>query len=227
MNRVPAWLRDNSLSLAFGLLFLVTVGFQSIAGWFVEKGNASEHGESGPSYLHYVTSSDFGRAVLENWQSEYLQFFLFVLLTIWLMQLGSPESDDLDRPGMESDEQQQVGAYAKPDSPAWARVSGWRRELYSWSLLIVMGTFFVLSWVAHSLTGWTQYNDDQQLHDQPGVSWLDFVVSSTFWEQTLQNWQSEFLAVGTFAIVTVYLRQRGSPESKPVGAAHDETGVSG
>jgi hypothetical protein len=128
---------------------------------------------------------------------------------------------------MESDEQQQVGAYAKPDSPAWARASGWRRDLYSWSLLTFMGAFFVLAWLGQSLTGWTQYNDEQALHDQPSVSWLDFVLSSTFWEQTLQNWQSEFLAVGTFAIVAVFLRQRGSPESKPVGAAHDETGVSG
>jgi hypothetical protein len=213
MSRLPPWLRDNSLSLAFGVLFLVTVGFQSIAGWFVQREEASQHGEQGVSYLHYVTSSEFGQAVLENWQSEYLQFFLFILLTIWLMQLGSPESDDLDAPGMESDEQQQVGAYAKPDSPAWARASGWRRDLYSWSLLTFMGAFFVLAWLGQSLTGWTQYNDEQALHDQPSVSWLDFVLSSTFWEQTLQNWQSEFLAVGTFAIVAVFLRQRGSPES--------------
>jgi hypothetical protein len=228
MNRVPAWLRDNSLSVAFGLLFLVAVGFQSIAGWFVEKEEASEHGEQAVSYLHYITSSEFGQAVLENWQSEYLQFFLFVLLTIWLMQLGSPESDNLDeKPGLETDEQQQVGKHAKTDSPAWARAAGWRRDLYSWSLLIVMGLFFLLSWLGQSLTGWTQYNGEQELHDQPTVSWLDFVLSSSFWEQTLQNWQSEFLAVGTFAIVSVYLRQRGSPESKPVGAAHDETGVSG
>jgi hypothetical protein len=228
MNRLPAWLRDNSLSLAFGLLFLVTVGAQSIAGWFVEREEASEHGEQGVSYLHYVTSSEFGQAVLENWQSEYLQFLLFILLTIWLMQLGSPESDDLDeKPGLETDEQQQVGAHARRDSPAWARASGWRRELYSWSLLLFMGVFFLLAWLGQSLTGWTQYNDEQALHDQPPVSWLDFVLSSTFWEQTLQNWQSEFLAVGTFAVVTVYLRQRGSPESKPVGAPHDETGSSG
>jgi hypothetical protein len=222
-----ALLRDNGLSAVFGLLFLGALTAQSFAGWHVEQHEATEHGQAAPTYWHYVTSSSFGRAVLENWQSEYLQFFLFILLTIWFVQLGSPESKELDKPGLESDEEQRVGPHAPADAPRWAVLGGWRRALYSWSLLIVMAAFFLLSWFGHSVTGWTQYNDQQAEHGQPGVSWLGFVSSADFWEQTLQNWQSEFLAVGTFSIFAVFLRQRGSPESKPVGAAHDETGTTG
>jgi hypothetical protein len=224
---VRAFLRDNSLSLVFGALFLAALGAQSLAGLRVEREELHEHGQASISWWEYVSSSSFGRAVLENWQSEYLQFFLFILLTIWLLQIGSPESKGLDKHGLETDEEQQVGPHAPPDAPRWAVVDGWRRTLFSWSLLLVMLAFFLLSWLGQSLTGWTTYNEQQAMHEQPEVSWLSFVLSADFWEQTLQNWQSEFLAVGTFGILAVYLRQRGSPESKPVGAPHDETGVSG
>jgi hypothetical protein len=97
--------------------------------------------------------------------------------------------------------------------------------VYSNSLLLVMGAIFLGSWFAHSVTGWSEYNSQQVEHEQPQLSWLQFVGSSTFWQTTLQNWQSEFLAVGSMAILSVYLRQRGSPESKPVGAPHGATGV--
>ena len=225
--RARAFFRDNALSLAFGALFLAAVGAQSVAGWHVEREELREHGDASISWWEYTTSSSFGRAVLENWQSEYLQFFLFILLTIWLVQVGSPESKSLDKEGVETDKEQMVGKYAKPDSPRWAVVEGWRRTLFSWSLLLVMLAFFLLSWLGHSLTGWTDYNEEQALHDQPEVSWLSFVLSADFWEQTLQNWQSEFLAVGSMAVLSIYLRQRGSPESKPVGAPHHATGTEG
>ncbi len=143
------------------------------------------------------------------------------------MQIGSPESKPPGESGLETDEEQKVGPHAPPDAPRWARVLDWRHQLYSWSLLIVMGLLFVLSWLGHSLAGWRQYNEEQALHGAAAVSWLDFVLSPEFWEQTLQNWQSEFLAVGSFAIFAVYLRQRGSSESKPVGEPHDATGASG
>jgi hypothetical protein len=219
-------LRDNGLALVFGGLFVATLSAESLAGWHVASSDSRQHGEHAPSYLDYVTSSGFGRAVLENWQSEYLQFFLYILVTIWVVQRGSPESKDGGDAGLQSDAEAQVGRHAGADAPRWARAAGWRRGLYSWSLLAVMGTFFALSWLGHSLTGWRQYNEEQALHDAPPVSWLDFATSASFWEQTLQNWQSEFLAVGTFSIFAVYLRQRGSPESKPVGAPHDDTGAS-
>jgi hypothetical protein len=164
---------------------------------------------------------------MENWQSEYLQFSLFILGTIWLLQRGSPESKELGKAGRESEQEQKIGEHAERKSPRWARVGGLRTFLYSNSLLLVMFTIFLGSWFAHSVTGWSEYNADQVAHEQPELSWLQYLGSADFWQTTLQNWQSEFLAVGSMVILAVYLRQRGSPESKPVGAPHDATGVEG
>jgi hypothetical protein len=165
--------------------------------------------------------------VLENWQSEYLQFVTFIMATIWLVQRGSNESKPIRDIGTESDEKQKVGPHAKDDSPRWAKVGGWRTTLYSNSLVLVMLVIFFGSWFGQSVTGWTEYNENQRDHDESPVSWAGYVIRPDFWENTLQNWQSEFLAVGTMAAYTIYLRQRGSPESKPVGASYDETGSSG
>jgi hypothetical protein len=164
---------------------------------------------------------------MENWQSEYLQFSLFILATIWLLQRGSPESKELDKAGRESDRDQKLREHAERRSPLWAKVGGFRTWLFSNSLLIVMTLFFFGSWFAQSVTGWSEFNSEQIEHAQSKVSWLSYIGSSDFWENTLQNWQSEFLAVGSMVILSVYLRQRGSPESKPVGAPHDATGVEG
>ena len=113
------------------------------------------------------------------------------------------------------------------NSPAWAKAGGWGRRLYENSLIIVMTTIFLAAWFGQSVTAWNDYNDEQAEHGDPSVSWLGYLDRADFWEKTLQNWQSEFLAVGTMAVFTIYLRQRGSPESKPVGAPHDQTGTSG
>jgi hypothetical protein len=221
------FLRDNSLSICFGVLFLGALIGQAIAGHQDFNNEASAHHEHTISLGRYLTSSAFGQAVMENWQSEYLQFTLFVLLTIYLIQRGSPESKEPDKAGRESDEEQQIGVHADQDSPSWARLGGVRTWLYSNSLLILMVGVWLSSWLAQSFTGQSEYNDEQAQHHEPAVSWLGYVGTSSFWETTLQNWQSEFLAVGSFAIFTVYLRQRGSPESKPVGAPHHATGVEG
>jgi hypothetical protein len=175
----------------------------------------------------YVVSSEFGTAVMENWQSEYLQFTLMIFLTVWLLQRGSPESKELDQGGRESDEKQRVGPYAQQNSPAWGKVSGIRRTLYENSLVLVMGTFWLGTWFAQSVTGLTQYNSERLDHHMDTVGWWHYLGKADFWEKTLQNWQSEFLAVGSMTILAVYLRQRGSPESKPVGAPHTATGVEG
>ena len=221
------FLRDSSLSIYFGVIFLAALVGQSIAGHLKFNQEAVEHGDATISYGRYLVSSDFGVSVLENWQSEYLQFFLFVLATIWLFQRGSNESKRLDEIGLESDQKQHVGGYAPDDGPRWARSKDWRLRVYSNSLLAVMGLIFVLSWFAQSVTGWTKFNEDQRDHDSPTVSWLEYLGEAEFWERTLQNWQSEFLAVGSMAVFSIYLRQRGSPESKPVGSPHAETSTSG
>jgi hypothetical protein len=225
---VRRFAHDNGLSLAFGGLFLAATAGQSFAGHRAYNQRQLAHDDEPISYGRYVLSSDFGQALLENWQSEYLQFALFIAATIWLVQRGSNESKPLENAGRESDQMQRLGPYSGPTSPRWARYHrGFRRWLYSNSLLLLMVTIFFLSWFGQSVTGWTQFNEEQRQHGQAAVSWLRYLGEPEFWEQTLQNWQSEFLAVGTMAVFTIYLRQRGSPESKPVGAAHDETGASG
>jgi hypothetical protein len=221
------WLKENSLSIVFLALFLAALCGQAIAGHADLNHEQDAHGDPRISLARYVLSSDFGTAVMENWQSEYLQFTLFILLTVWLLQKGSPESKELDHAGGESDQSQKVGPHAQQNSPRWAKVDGLRRKLYENSLVLVMGTFWLGTWLAQSLTGVVQYNTEQLDHHEDPVGWAQYITTADFWEKTLQNWQSEFLAVGSMAILAVYLRQRGSPESKPVGAPHTATGVEG
>jgi hypothetical protein len=222
------FVKENSLSLFFLAIFLLALVGQAIAGHNLYNEEAVAHGESTISFWRYLSSSSFGQAVTENWQSEFLQFALFALVTVWLLQKGSPESKELDEAGTESDKEQKVGRWAREDSPRWAKVGGIRTAIYSNSLIIAMTLIFFGCWFAQSVTGWTQFNQEQSEHGDPRVSWLGYLGSSEFWEATLQNWQSEFLAVGSFAVLVVYLRQRGSPESKPVGAPIDDaTGQEG
>lgn len=220
MRRV---LRDHGLSIAFGVLFLAALAGQSVAGYADYAERQSEHAAAVPGFWSYVFSSDFLVDVAENWQSEFLQFFLFILATIWLVQRGSPESKKSGDEGVGTDEEQKVGAYADDDSPAWARARGVRRMLFSNSLLFAMGLIFVLSWFAQSLAGHVVMNADNAQHGQPAITWLEYVGSPDFWNRTLQNWQSEFLAVGTMIAFSIFLRQRGSSESKPVGTPHGES----
>jgi len=227
------FVRENGLSLFFLVIFLAALAAQAVAGHAAYNDDEVTHAHllhQAPqtiSLARYVVSSEYGNAVLENWQSEYLQFTLFLLATVWLGQRGSTQSKELEQLGTESDEDQRVGEHAGPDSPAWARVRGWRLKVYENSLLVVMLLIWVASWVGQSVTGWTAYNNTQSDHREAAVSWLQYVGSADFWEATLQNWQSEFLAVGSFAVFTMYLRQRGSPQSKPVGAPHDDTADAG
>jgi hypothetical protein len=221
------FLRDHSLSLFFLVIFVAALVGQAIAGHILHNEEAMAHNEETMSLWRYIRSSDFGNAVMENWQSEYLQFMLFMLATVWLLHRGSPESKEPKEAGRESDQKQMVGAHAQSDSPKWAKAGGLKTAIYSNSLLIVMAIIFLGSWFAQSVTGWTQFNADQVTHHEQTVSWLTYIGSADFWEATLENWQSEFLAVGSFAAITVFLRQRGSPESKPVGAPHHATGVEG
>ncbi len=219
--------KHNSLSLVFLALFLVALVLQAIAGHADFNEDQLRHGDAELSLGRYVVSSEFATAVLENWQSEYLQFTLFIILTVWLVQRGSPESKEPGKAGRESDEEQAVGEHAGESSPRWARARGLRLRVYENSLLIVMGAIWVASWLAQSITGVAEYNAERLDHEELPVSWADYLTRADFWEKTLQNWQSEFLAVGSMAILAVYLRQRGSPESKPVGAPHHATGREG
>ena len=221
------FLRHNSLSLFFGLLFLLTLAGQSVAGWHQFNAlQVAEHLDT-LSWTAYVASSDFAVDVAENWQSEFLQFWVYLMATVWLLQKGSPESKELDKSGKESDKDQKVGRHAVADSPAWAKAGGWRTRLYSTSMAIVMGAIFLASWLVQSVAGWAAFNESRLQQLQDPISWSRYLVNADFWARTLQNWQSEFLAVGTMAVLAIYLRQRGSSQSKPVGEPHGSTGVEG
>lgn len=211
-------IREHSLSLFFGAIFLIALAGQSIAGLLVFNDEQTAHGEETLGWLDFVTSSHFDVDVAENWQSEYLQFFLFIAATVWLVQKGSPESKKLGHEGLGTQKEQLIGRYARPDSPAWAKAKGLRLWLLSNSLLLVMGLIFALSWLAQASAGLTVYNADQASHGEPTISFGEYILSAEFWNRTLQNWQSEFLAVCSMVVLAIVLRQRGSAESKPVGA---------
>jgi hypothetical protein len=224
---VKKLLRDNGLGLVFGLLFLIALVGQAFAGHADYNQQQLAANLEPVSLGRYVTSASFAVDVAENWQSEYLQFFLFIFLTVWLVQKGSPESASLDNVGRETDEEQKIGPHAEDNSPRWARTGGLRTLLFSNSLGAVMGLIFLLSWLTQSIAGVAAYNEEQLRNLEDPVSWAQYLREPDFWNRTLQNWQSELLAVASMTILAIYLRQRGSSQSKPVGTPHSATGVEG
>ncbi|TCC44865.1 hypothetical protein E0H73_45095 [Kribbella pittospori] len=227
MKRVRRFVRSNSLGLGFGVIFLAALIGQAFAGLAEFNNQQIADGLATVTFGRYVTSADFAVDVTENWQSEYLQFLLYIVLTVWLVQRGSPESKKLDDQGRETDKQQKVGAFVQADSPRWAKPGGWRTRIYSSSLGLVMGAIFLACWSVQSIAGWSAFNEQQIRQLQDPLPWHSYLGSADFWSRSLQNWQSEFLAVGSMAVLSIYLRQRGSPESKPVGSSHHATGVEG
>ena len=221
------FVRQNSLSIFFLVIFLASLAGQAFVGHGLFNHDQLLHGGDPISLGRYLTTSEFSADVAENWQSEYLQFTLYILGTVWLLQRGSPESKPLDQPGRESDEEQMVGPHARDDSPRWAVAGGLRRRLYENSLVGAMAAIWLASWFAQAITGRVAYNATQLDHNEAALTFWQYLGSSDFWNRTLQNWQSEFLAVGSMAVLSIYLRQRGSPESKRVGAPHDATADSG
>ncbi|MFE1266967.1 DUF6766 family protein [Streptomyces sp. NPDC058758] len=225
-GRAGFW-RSNSLTLVFAGAFLVVLAAQAVAGRAEFNEQLAVAGLQQIGFGAYLTSSDFAVDVTENWQSEFLQFFLYVYGTVYLVQRGSPESKPLDRAGTESERDQKMGDHARPDSPSWAGTKDWRQALYAHSLGLVMAVFFLLSWFTQSVSGVAAYNGERLRQLQAPIDWGAYLASADFWNRSLQNWQSELLAVSAMAVLSVYLRQRGSPESKPVGSAHRSTGVEG
>jgi hypothetical protein len=219
MRRV---LRDNALSLTMFGMFLVFLVAQSFAGFRSNNNDNQEHGQPRESYTEYLASGAFVEATFENWESEVLQMGAYVLLTAFLIQKGSPESKDPDGDEADADPRAERD---NPDAPGPVRRGGLALTLYEHSLSIALLALFLLSFVLHALGGHAEYNQQQLEHGQAAVSLWGFVTSSEFWFQSMQNWQSEFLAVGALAVLGIFLRQRGSPESKPVAAPHAQTGT--
>ncbi|GAA1404069.1 DUF6766 family protein [Catellatospora coxensis] len=214
------WLAGNALSVAMFGAFLVFIVLQSVFGWHVRNEELAEYGRAADSYWQYLTTGHFAEAVFENWESEFLQMGAYVLLTAYLVQRGSAESkqpEEKDRPDDDP-------AGATGESPRASRGHGPAQFLYRNSLALVLFGFFALSFVSHLIGGAAEYNEQQALTGRPPVSTLEFLGSSDFWFQSMQNWQSEFLAVGALIVLSIFLRQHGSPESKPVTAPHRQTG---
>jgi hypothetical protein len=220
--RVFEWLRDRSLTLTMLTLFAVCTAGQVAAGWLEYNDTLMAHGGSAVPLAAYVGQGHLWEALFENWESEFLQMSAFVVLSAYLYQVGSPESR---RPRAHELVDADPRAFSDlPDVPWAVRRGGWILRVYEYSLGGVLFLLFLVSFVGHAIGGWADYNADQRLHGEPAISLVGYATSSRFWFESLQNWQSEFLSVAAMVWLAVYLRQRGSPESKPVHAPHAETG---
>ena len=215
------WIRDHGLALTMFGAFAVFVVLQSVFGWHVRNEDLVQNGQPADTYWHYLGTGHFGEAIFENWESEFLQMGFYVLLTAYLVQRGSAESKD---PG-QGDRPEDLAENAKATSPWPVKVRGAALVVYRNSLAIALLLCFAGSFVAHLVSGTAEFNEEQALEQgAPPVTALHFLGTSDFWFQSMQNWQSEFLAVGALVVLSVVLRQHGSPESKPVTAADSETG---
>jgi hypothetical protein len=214
--------RNNSLTIAFLTLFLVAwLAGQVFTGLNVYNDERRDHGAPAIDLAQYLTTPHFLEATMENWESEFLQMFLYVALTAILFQRGSAESKDPDKREAVDNPPDQ----SKSDAPWPVRRGGLWLKLYSNSLGLAFLVLFMVSFVLHAAGGAGEYNETQRQHGEgEPVTVLQFMTTSEFWFQSLQNWQSEFLAVGSMVVLSIFLRQRGSPESKPVDAAHSDTG---
>jgi hypothetical protein len=216
-------LRDNGLSLALVALFVMFFVGQALAGHRHYNEEQREHGQPGASLGEYLRSGEFLEATAENWESEFLQMAAYVLFTSFLFQRGSAESKRLDGP--EAVDRDPRRARQRPDVPWPVRRGGWILSLYSSSLSLALLLLFLLSFAVHALAGAHAYNAAELAHGGHAVSVLEYLGSSQFWFESFQNWQSEFLAIAVMVVFSIFLRQRGSPESKPVDAPHGETGA--
>jgi hypothetical protein len=217
----PSFLRRNALGLTCLGLFLVLWLAQSLTGWRDLLADLGAHGRSAITYWHYLTTAHFAEATFENWESEFLQMGAFVLLTVFLLHRGSGESkQEHDDPRDEDPRNHRDD----PDAPWPVRRGGAWLTVYSNSLVSAFTVLFLVSFVGHAIAGAHEFTSDQQAHGQPGMGAWQFLTTSEFWFQSFQNWQSEFLAVGAIVVLSVFLRQKGSAESKPVHAPHRSTG---
>jgi len=221
MRRV---LRENGLSIALISLFLIFWVGQSVVGYREHNNEQREHGQTEIAFGPYLRSAHFWEATAENWESEFLQMFGYVILTAVLFQKGSSESKDPEK-SEEPVDRDPRASRNKRDAPWPVRRGGWVLKLYEQSLSLAFLLFFLVSISLHALAGNLEYNQEQADHGEAGTrSVLQYVGSSQFWFESLQNWQSEFLAIASMVVLSIFLRQRGSPESKPVDAPHSETG---
>ncbi|MCC7271647.1 MAG: hypothetical protein IT561_03200 [Alphaproteobacteria bacterium] len=219
MDNGRLW-RDNGLTIVLLAVFALSIIGQLVTGWRAASTDAGRHGEAAPGLAGYLVSGDFLSAVFENWESEFLQMAAYVILTAVLFQRGSAESRDPDETTAEAEERERPRA----DSPWPTRRGPLLRLLYANSLGIALAALFIASFALHWWGSWRAAVDDAMRHGGQPPPALDYVADARFWFESLQNWQSEFLSTAALVVLTIFLRQRNSPESKPVHAPTAQTG---
>jgi hypothetical protein len=218
----PRFLRNNGLSLAVTAMFLLTMAGQTVTGWMEHNDDLRDHERPTLTFAQYFRSGHFIEATAENWESEFLQMTVFVLLTVFLYQKGSSESKQIDKP--EAVDRDPRRSERKPGTPWPVLRGGWILRVYENSLSLALFVLFSIAFALHAAGGSVRYNESQLEHGGATVSVWGYLATSQFWFESLQNWQSEFLSLAAMIVLSIYLRQRGSPESKPVDAPHDQTG---
>lgn len=214
----PGFFYRNSLSIVLITLMIVFLAGQFVMGWRTENKELIENGKSALKITEYIHSGHFIQATFENWESEFLQMMLYVLLTISLRQKGSSESksitekEDVDREPT-----------PHPKAPWPVKKGGIWLKLYKHSLSLAFAILFLASFILHFYGSLTDFNDEQMMKGKPSVTAMQYILESRFWFESFQNWQSEFLAVASLVLLSIWLREKGSPESKPVDMPHDET----
>jgi hypothetical protein len=222
VRRLKRFVRDQSLPLVMFGIFAATLIGLAFAGWGSYNGDQAGHGEPPIPLTEYLGTPAFGEAVFENWESEFLQMGAYILLTALLVSRGSAESKE---PGAGRTPEADPRAPRHTGKAPWpVRRGGLARVLYEHSLTIALFALFIGSFALHAVTGAAAFSQEQVEHGERAVSVVDYLATSRFWFESLQNWQSEFLSVGALIVLSIFLRQKGSPESKPVAASHRETG---
>ena len=212
------FIQRNALSLVFLLLMLVSIVGQIFTGIKEHNDELLQHGHPAVTLLQYLSSGHFLQATFENWESEFFQMALFVILTIWLKQEGSSESHPLEEKGHEDE------LSPKRNSPWSVKKGGFFRWFYSISLSVALMVLFLVSFLIHWYGSWKDYNQQQWLEGKSAENFFAYLGHSKFWFESFQNWQSEFLSVFAIVFLSVYLRQKGSPQSKKVNDSHEKTG---
>jgi hypothetical protein len=217
--------KNNGLSIVIFVLFLLCLVGHAVSGWKVYNEEQREHGEETVPFTEFLKTSEFGETVFENWESEFLQMGFYVILTVFLYQRGSSESKKHD--GTDEVEEDPDEHRDDPEAPAPVRKGGWQLMLYKNSLSLAFLLLFLVSFLGHAASGARKHNEEVLQHGGGNaVSTFGYMTEAQFWYESFQNWQSEFLAVLAIVVLSIWLRQWGSPESKPVHASHKATGNS-
>jgi hypothetical protein len=216
------WVREHGLVIVNVVLFVIFLAGMTVTGWQVSNQELADHGLPAESLGAFMGSGDFFEAVFENWESEFLQMGAYVVLTVFLFQKGSAESKPIGEKAPQDEDPRRHAS--DPKAPWPVRRGGAILVLYENSLLILFALLFAASFIGHAVGGADAYSEEQLEHGGEAVTALQYVGTSQFWFESFQNWQSEFMVVAVLAGAAVFLRQRGSGESKPVHAPHSQTG---